>query len=86
MLNPNNKTHVIRSVMKAIYNLSDEENYCVYDAEDISAYLGLRRRVVDETIAILWDAGFLAECMTREDDGAATYSLTDRAIDLVEMS
>jgi DNA-binding MarR family transcriptional regulator len=85
MLNPNNKTHVIRSVMKAIYNLSDEENYSVYDAEDIASYLGLKQKIVDETIAILWDAGFLAECMTREDDGAATYCLTDRAIDLVEM-
>lgn len=71
--------------MKAIYNLSDEENYSVYDAEDIASYLGLRRSIVDETIAVLWDAGYLVECMTLEDDRAATYCLTDRAIDLVEI-
>lgn len=85
MLNPNDKTQVIRSVMKAIYNLSDEENYSVYDAEDVARYLGLRQKIVDETIAVLWDAGCLSECMTREDDGATTYCLTDKAIDLVEM-
>ena len=85
MLDPDNKTDVIRSVMKAIYNLTDEENYSVYDAEDIATYLGLRQNIVDETIAVLWDAGCLAECMTQEDDGATTYCLTDKAIDLVEM-
>ena len=85
MLDPHNKTQVIRSVMKAVYNLSDEENYSVYDAEDISAYLGLRKKLVDEAIAVLWDAGCLEECMTLEDDGATTYCLTEKAIDLVEM-
>ena len=85
MLDPHNKTQVIRSVMKAIYNLSDEENYSAYDAEDISAYLGLRRKIVDDAITVLWDAGCLEECMTLEDDGATTYCLTEKAIDLVEM-
>jgi hypothetical protein len=85
MLDPNDKTQVLRSVMKAVYNLSDEENYSVYDAEDIAFYLGLRQEIVDETIAVLWDAGCLAECMTKDDDGATTYCLTDKAIDMVEM-
>ena len=85
MLDPNNKTQVIRSVMKAIYNLSDEENYSVYEAEDIASYLGLKQSIVDEAIEILWDAGCLSECMTYEDDGSTTYCLTDKAIDLVEM-
>jgi hypothetical protein len=85
MLDPDNKTQVIRSVMKAVYNLSDEENYSVYDTEDIAAYLGLRKKLVDDAISVLWDAGCLAECMTLDDDGATTYCLTDKAIDLAEM-
>ncbi|HHD79530.1 MAG TPA: hypothetical protein ENK98_07880 [Epsilonproteobacteria bacterium] len=79
------KTQVIQSVMKAIYNLSDEENYSVYEAEDIAMYLGLNQQRVDEAIEILWDAGCLNECMTKEDDGTTTYCLTDKAIDIVEM-
>jgi DNA-binding MarR family transcriptional regulator len=85
MMSEIEKTQIIRSVMKAIYNLSDEENYSVYDAEDVAAYLGLRRSLVDDAIRVLWDAGFLSECMTEEDDGATTYCLTDQGIDLVEM-
>ena len=85
MLNPQDKTQVIRSVMKAVYNLCDEDNYSVYDNEDIAAYLGLNQAVVDNAIETLWDAGCLQECMTLEDDGATTYALTDKAIDMVEM-
>lgn len=85
MMDAENKTQVIRSVMKAIYNLSDEDNYSVYGIEDISAYLGLREDIVDDTIALLWDAGCLQECMTKDDDGQTTYALTDKAIDMVEM-
>lgn len=76
---------VLKSVMKAIYNLSDEDNYNVYDADDISEYLGLRREVVDKAIETLFDAGCLGECMNLHDDGVETYYLTDKAIDMVEM-
>lgn len=79
------QTQIIRSVMKAIYNLADEENYSVYEAEDIAFYLGLGKETVDETIEILWDAGCLNECMTKDDDGTTTYCLTDKAIDMVEL-
>ncbi len=79
------RTQIIRSVMKAVYNLSDEENYSVYDAEDIASYLGLNRDIVKDTLDILWDAGCLQECMTLEDDGITTYALTDKAIDMVEL-
>lgn len=85
MLDPNDKTQVLRSVMKSIYNMSDEDNYSVYDANDIASYLGLSRKTVDDTLEILWDAGCLQECMTLEDDGATTYALTDKAIDMVEL-
>ena len=77
-------TQIIRSVMKAIYNLADEDNYSVYEAQDIADYLGLDRSIIDEAIGILWDAGCLNHCMTEEDDGSTTYCLTDKAIDMVE--
>lgn len=76
---------IIKSVMKAIYNLSDEDNYNVYDADDIAEYLGLNRESVDEAIKTLFDAGCLGECMNLYDDGIETYYLTDKAIDMVEM-
>ena len=71
--------------MKAIYNLSDEDNYNLYDAEDIAEYIGLRIEIVEETIATLLDARCLSECMNLHDDGIQTYCLTDKAIDMVEM-
>lgn len=78
-------TGIIKSVMKAIYNLSDEDNYNVYDAEDIAEYLGLKQKLVDEAIKTLFDAGCLLECMSLYDDGAETYCLSDKAIDMVEV-
>ncbi len=85
MLDTEDKAQLIRSVMKAIYNLSDEDNYSVYDAIDVAEYLGLDQQTLDGTLEVLWEAGCLQECMTLEDDGATTYVLTDKAIDLVEM-
>lgn len=78
-------TQIIRSVMKAIYNLCDEDNYNVYGTEDIAEYLGLDIKVVEEVMTILFDAGCINECMSYDDDGIATYCLTDKAIDMVEM-
>lgn len=78
-------TDIIKSVMKAIYNLSDEDNYNLYDAEDIAEYLGLEKEVVYKVIKTLHDGGFLGECMNLHDDGIETFYLTDRAIDLVEV-
>ena len=78
-------THIIKSVMKAIYNLSDEDNYNVYGSDDIADYLGLDIKVVEETITTLFDAGCLGECMNLHDDGVDTYYLTDKAIDMVEV-
>jgi len=75
---------ILKSVMKAIYNLCDEENYNVYDSYDISEYLGLRLEVVEQAIQTLLDANCLCECMNLHDDGIQTYCLSDKAIDLVE--
>ena len=77
-------TGIIKSVMKAIYNLSDEDNYNLYDSDDIAEYLGLKLEIVDNVINTLLEARFLSECMNFDDDGIQTYCLTDRAIDLVE--
>ena len=77
-------TGIIKSVMKAIYNLSDEDNYNVYDSDDIAEYLGLRIELVEEAIQVLMDAGCLGECMNLHDDGIETFYLTDKAIDMVE--
>lgn len=76
---------IIKSVMKAIYNLSDEENYNLYDSYDISEYLGLSLEVINKTIDTLIEARFVSECMNLHDDGIQTYCLTDKAIDLVEV-
>lgn len=80
-----NKTEALKRVMKAIYNLSDEDNYNVYDADDISEYLGLAKIKVDNAIETLYVAGYLCECMRAEDDGIETFALTDKAIDMVEL-
>ncbi len=80
-----NETEALRRVMKAIYNLSDEDNYNVYDADDISEYLGLERLHVDRAIGTLYIGGCLSECMRAEDDGIETFVLTDKAIDMVEL-
>ena len=76
---------VLKSVMKAIYNLSDEDNYNLYDSDDIAEYLGLQLDVVEKNIDILLDAKCLNECMNLHDDGIQTYCLTDKAIDMVEV-
>lgn len=76
---------IIKSVMKALYNLCDEDNYNVYDAEDIAEYLGLSEALVKDVLALLEEARMIAECMNLYDDGVQTYHLTDKAIDLVEM-
>ena len=76
---------IIRSIMKATYNLCDEDNYNVYDAYDTAEYLGLEQEVVETVFELLIDAGCISECMTLHDDGVQTYCLTDKAIDMVEL-
>ena len=77
--------NIIKSVMKATYNLCDEDNYNVYEAKDTADYLGLPLETIDATFSLLEEAGMISECMNLHDDGIQTYCLTDRAIDLVEM-
>lgn len=79
------KKEYIKSITKAYYNLVDEDNYNVYEAEDIAEYLGLDIKIINEVTQLLYEAGYLQECMTLEDDGSATYALNDKGIDLVEL-
>jgi len=76
---------IIKSVMKAIYNLSDEDNYNLYDSEDMAEYLGLKLEIIEQTLETLVEGRFVSECMNLHDDGIQTYCLTDKAIDLVEV-
>jgi len=76
---------MIKSVMKAIYNLSDEDNYNLYESEDIAEYLGLKLEVVEKIMETLIEGRFVTECLNLYDDGSQTYCLTDKAIDLVEV-
>ncbi len=72
-------------VIKSIYALSDDIDYNLYEAIDIAEYANLDKNVVEETIASLYEQGFLGECMSMEDDGMETYHLKEKALVYVEM-
>ena len=71
-------------VIRSIYALSDDIDYNLYEAVDIAEYAKLDKNVVDSTIASLYQAGYLGECMSIEDDGMETFHLMDRALVYVE--
>lgn len=75
----------IMKIMKALYNLCDEDNYNVYDAVDIAEYTKMSENDVDLILKLLHEMGLTSECMTYHDDGIQTYALTPRAIDMVEL-
>lgn len=75
----------VQRIMKALYNLSDEENYNVYDSEDIAEFIKMPLDEVEAILQLLHDNGLISECMTYHDDGVQTYALTNRAIDMVEL-
>ncbi len=66
------------NVMKAIYALSDEIDYNIYDAVDIAEYARMDESVVEESIRELYDEGYLGECMTVGDDGFETFYLNKK--------
>lgn len=66
------------NVMKAIYALSDEIDYNIYEAVDIAEYARMDERVVEESIKELYDEGYLGECMTLGDDGYDTFYLNKK--------
>lgn len=66
------------NVMKAIFALSDEIEYNIYDAVDIAEYAGMDESVVEKTIQELYAEGYLGECMTLGDDGFETFYLNKK--------
>lgn len=65
----------ILRVMQAIYSLSDEIDYNIYDAIDIAEYARMDTDEVRAIIATLYSDGYLGECMTVGDDGYDTFYL-----------
>lgn len=66
------------NVMKAIYALSDEIDYNIYEAVDIAEYARMEEKVVEKSIRELYDEGYLGECMTVGDDGYDTFYLNKK--------
>jgi len=66
------------NVMRAIFALSDEIEYNIYDAVDIAEYARIDETVVGELIRELNDEGYLGECMTIGDDGFETFYLNKK--------
>jgi len=71
-------------ILKSIYALSDDIDYCIYEAVDIAEYARLEESVVLEHLKELYAMGYLGECMSIEDDGIETFHLMDKALQYVE--
>ncbi|MBV5320440.1 MAG: hypothetical protein JZU62_02035 [Sulfuricurvum sp.] len=70
-------------VMKAIFALSDELEYNIYEANDIADYAYMDRNEVFKIIRELYDEGYLGECMTVGDDGFDTFYLNRKGRALI---
>lgn len=65
-------------VMKAIFSLSDETEYNIYESDDIAEYVRMDAEKVGRIIRDLYDEGYLGECMSIEDDGYETFYLNKK--------
>jgi hypothetical protein len=70
-------------VMKTIFNLSDEWEYNIYEADDIAEYAQLDKTEVKIIMSELYDEGYLGECMSIGDDGYETFYLNKRGRALI---
>jgi hypothetical protein len=70
-------------VMKTIFNLSDEWEYNIYEADDIAEYAQLDKTEVKNIMTELYDEGYLGECMSIGDDGYETFYLNKRGRALI---
>lgn len=70
-------------VMQAIYSLSDEIDYNIYEAVDIAEYARMDTDEVRVIIAALYSTGYLGECMTVGDDGYETFYLNAKGRDTI---
>lgn len=72
-------------VMKAIFALSDETEYNIYESDDIAEYAHMDADDVRGIITQLYDEGFLGECMSIGDDGYETFFLNKKGRMLIGM-
>lgn len=72
-------------VMQAIFSLSDEIEYNIYESNDIADYANMDRDEVSQIIQQLLDDGYLCECMTLDDDGFDTFYLNKKGRMLIGM-
>lgn len=72
-------------VMQAIFSLSDEIEYNIYEAVDIAEYAQMDADEVRTIIQKLYDEGYLGECMSITDDGFETFYLNKKGRMLIGM-
>jgi RIO-like serine/threonine protein kinase len=72
-------------VMQAIFSLSDEIEYNIYEAVDIAEYAEMDADEVRTIIQKLYDEGYLGECMSIGDDGFETFYLNKKGRTLIGM-
>jgi hypothetical protein len=72
-------------VMQAIFSLSDEIEYNIYEAFDIAEYAQMDVDEVRAIISTLYDEGYLGECMSIGDDGFETFYLNKKGRMLIGM-
>lgn len=70
-------------VMQALFALSDEIEYNIYEANDIADYAYMDRDEVSKIIQELYADGYLGECMTVGDDGFDTFYLNRKGRALI---
>lgn len=70
-------------VMRAIFSLSDEIDYNIYEAVDIAEYARMDTDEVRTIISELYAEGYLGECMTLGDDGYDTFYLNHKGRALI---
>lgn len=70
-------------VMRAIFSLSDEIDYNIYEAVDIAEYARMDTDEVRTIISALYSKGYLGECMTLGDDGYDTFYLNHKGRALI---
>jgi len=71
------------AIMHAIFTLSDEWEYNIYEAVDIAQYAQMDADEVGRIIQHLYEEGYLGECMTVEDDGFDTFYLNRKGRALI---
>lgn len=71
--------------MRAMFALSDEIEYNIYEAADIAEYVRMDADEVHEIIRGLYDDGYLGECMSISDDGYETFYLNKKGRSAIGM-